>query len=115
MRFRDFNRWPSILMATALLFGSGLSARAEAALLQEGAIVDLGGRKGTLKKLDTLPYAESDYTRRFTFDKYENPKLKELRDRYKLEELIAPGKDEFDKQVILMDWAHRQFKKFGQP
>jgi len=29
--------------------------------------------------------------------------------------VIAPGKDEFDQQVLLMDWTHRQFKKFGQP
>jgi len=77
--------------------------------------VDLGGRTATLRKLDALPYVESDYTKRFKFDSFENPKLKELRERYYLDVVTAPGKDEFDKQVLLMDWTHQQFKKFGQP
>src|SRR2546423_440540 len=81
----------------------------------EGAILSLRGRYATLKKLNTFPYVESDYTKRFRFDSYENPKLKELRERYQLAEVVAFGKDEFDKQVILMDWVHHRFKKFGQP
>ena len=32
-----------------------------------------------------------------------------------LEKVIAPGRDEFEKQVRLMDWTHHQFKKFGTP
>src|SRR5205823_1953115 len=68
-----------------------------------------------LTKLDTLPFSESDYTKRFNFDSFENPKLKELREEYKLDSIIASGKDEFDKQILLMDWAHLQFKKFGRP
>lgn len=83
--------------------------------LSEGATVQLNGRTAKLRKLDTLPYVESDYTRRFKFDSFENPKLRELRERHYLDEVIAPGKDEFDKQVLLMDWTHKQFKKFGQP
>ena len=42
---------------------------------------DLGGRKVVVKKVDALPYVESDYTKRFTFDAFENPKLKELREK----------------------------------
>ena len=83
--------------------------------LKEGAIIDLAGRSATFKKLDTPPYVESDYTKRFKFDSFENPKFKELRMRYHLDDVVAPGKDEFDRQVLLMDWAHQQFKKFGQP
>jgi hypothetical protein len=83
--------------------------------LQEGAVFEFAGRKATLKKLDTLPYIESEFTKRFKFDAYDNPKLKELRERYKLDEVIAPGKDEFDQQVLLMEWTQRQFKKFGRP
>ena len=40
-------------------------------------------------KLDTLPFVESEYTKRFTFDAYENPKLKELRERYHLDDVVA--------------------------
>jgi hypothetical protein len=83
--------------------------------LKEGATFDLGGRKATVKKIDMLPFVESDYTKRFKFDAFDNPKLKELREKYRLDEVVAPGKDEFDKMVLLLDWTHHQFKKFGRP
>ncbi len=75
----------------------------------------LEGGVATVARLDTLPFVESDYTKRFKFDAATNPKLKELRERYKLNEVIAPGKVEFEKQILLMDWVHHQFKKFGRP
>jgi len=71
--------------------------------LKQGDAVRLGGRRAVLTKLDSLPYVESDYTRRFRFDTCDNPKLKELRERYRLDEVVAPGKDEFDRQVLLLD------------
>ena len=92
-----------------------LGAAAASVPLKEGGTVDLGGRAATLRKLETLPYVESEYTKRFKFDSFENPKLKELRERFYLDVVTAAGKDEFEKQVLLMDWTHQQFKKFGQP
>ncbi len=80
-----------------------------------GSTLDLGGRTATVRKVDALPYVESQYSKRFTFDTSDNPKLKELREKYKLDEVVAPGKDEFDRQVLLLDWTHHQFKKFGRP
>jgi len=80
-----------------------------------GAAIDLNGRKAVMQRLDTLPYVESEYTKRFRFDSFGNPKLRELRERHRLEEAVAPGRDEFERQVLLMDWTHRQFKKFGRP
>jgi hypothetical protein len=107
-------RWTLKVAALTLLPGvAGAQLAPES--LEEGVVFDLGAAKATLKKLDTLPYVESEYTKRFKFDAYDNPKLKELRERYKLDEVIAPGKDEFDRQVLLLDWTHRQFKKFGRP
>jgi len=41
--------------------------------------------------------------------------LKQLRQTYRLDEVISPGKDEFEKQVLLNDWVHHCFRKFGQP
>ena len=79
------------------------------------APVSLNGRTVTLTKMDSLPLVESEYSRRFKFDSFDNPKLKELSRRYKLGEVVASGRDEFDRQGILMDWVHRQFKKFGKP
>jgi hypothetical protein len=77
--------------------------------------IHLDGRTATVTKLDSLPFAESEYSKRFKFDSVSNPKLKELRERYNLDEVIAPGKDEFEKQLLLMDWVHHRFKKFGRP
>jgi hypothetical protein len=83
--------------------------------LPAGAAFEVGGQPGRLRELKTLPFVESEYTQRFHFDSFGNPKLKELRERYSLAEVISPGVDEFDKQVRLMDWVHRRFKKFGRP
>jgi len=111
------------MKASKLVCGSGvfffilstLCAQSGRESLKEGAVVALGGRTATVKKLHTLSYVEDDYTRRFKFDSFENPKLRELRTRYKLDDVVAPGREEFEKQVLLMDWVHQQFKKFGQP
>ena len=92
-----------------------LQAASSGEALRPGDNFELGGRKAALKRLDTLPFVKSDYTERFKFDSYANPKLKQLRERWKLDEVVGPGGDEFDKQVLLMDWTHRQFRKFGRP
>jgi hypothetical protein len=91
------------------------STRSANESLKQGDTINLGGRTATLRTLESLPFVESEYTKRFRFDSFDNPKLKELRQRGRLDEVIAPGQDEFDQQVRLMDWTHRQFKKFGRP
>jgi hypothetical protein len=83
--------------------------------LAQGSVVEAGGRRIVLQRLDSLPFVESEYTRRFNFDSATNPKLRELREQYRLDQVIADGKDEFDQQVRLMNWTHHQFKKFGKP
>ena len=113
---RSFTLRPS--SATLSLVGlltAAVCAQSASESLKESDTFNLSGRTATLKTLGTLPYVESEYTKRFKFDSFGNPKLKELRERHYLDEVIAPGKDEFDRQVRLMDWAHRQFKKFGRP
>lgn len=97
-----------LLAALALLAAQDVA-------LREGATFDAGGRTATLKRLDTLPYVDSEWSRRFRFDSAENPKLKELRERFKLDEVVAPGRDEFEKQLLLLDWAHARFPRFGRP
>ncbi|HUL51040.1 MAG TPA: transglutaminase domain-containing protein [Candidatus Nitrosotalea sp.] len=77
--------------------------------------IELGDRSVTVTKLESLPYVESEYSKRFKFDSFGNPRLKELREGHHLDQVIAPGRDEFDKQVLLMDWTHQQFKRFGRP
>lgn len=74
-----------------------------------------GGRTATAVRVDALPFVDDDYTRRFRFDAHGNPKLKELREAYGLAEVVAPGRDEFERQLLLLDWTHRRFGKFGTP
>lgn len=83
--------------------------------LQTGSVLRL--ESGTLKitRLQSSPLIQSEYTALFKFDSAENPKLRKLREHYRLEEVVASGRDEFEKQILLMDWVHHQFKKFGQP
>jgi hypothetical protein len=96
-------------LTTSLLADDG------AAAIAAGSSFDLAGRKATVTKLDSLPLVDNDYTKRFKFDAFDNPKLKELREHYKLDEVVSPGKTEFDRQVLLLDWVNHQFKKFGAP
>jgi hypothetical protein len=91
------------------------TAGAERAPLERGEAFDAGGVRYVVTTLDALPYVESDFTKRFTFDSFDNPKLKQLRERYRLDEVVAAGRDEFDRQVLLLDWVHNRFKKFGRP
>ena len=108
---------PDVTIHLALYVAVGLafSSPSSAGDVQPNTAIDLDGKTATLTKLDSLPYVESEYTKRFKFDSFSNPKLKNLREHYKLDKVVASGKDEFDRQVLLMDWTHRQFKKFGRP
>ncbi|MCU0917791.1 MAG: transglutaminase-like domain-containing protein, partial [Planctomycetes bacterium] len=90
-------------------------AAADLSSLQVGASVPLGTVTATVQRLDTLPFVQSEFTKRFRFDSFDNPKLKELRERYRLDAVVAPGKDEFERQVLLLDWVHHRFQKFGRP
>lgn len=95
--------------------GTTLLAQPNQPALTSGATIQWGDRSATLTKLDDLPYVDSEFTRRFKFDSAANPKLAELRRRYELDAVVAPGHDEFDRQVRLLDWVHHQFKRFGRP
>ncbi|MDB6031780.1 MAG: putative lipoprotein, partial [Verrucomicrobiales bacterium] len=115
---KPFEKWRALagLLASVLFtLPCPFCVHAEDEPFRPGAVIQLAGKHYTVKTIEALPCVEDVYTKRFHFDAFENPKLKELRSRYKLDDVIAPGKDEFEKQVMLMDWTHRQFKKFGKP
>ena len=46
---------------------------------------------------------ESKYS--FSYESYDEPKLVELRRRYKLDEVVRDAKSEFEKFVLLRDWV----------
>lgn len=102
-----------LLLAGAALVASGVAAWSKP--LRLGEPVALGDLTVRLTTLESLPVVEDDYTQRFRFDRFENGKLAELRDQYRLDEAVSVGRDEFDRQIHLMDWVHRQFRSFGRP
>ena len=113
MNFFEARFTPWILLL--LLFCSAVGGGEAGEQLLEGSEFQIRGKKFSVTKLQDLPYVESEYTRRFNFDSAENPKLAQLRKLYRLEEVIAPGGSEFERQVLLMDWVHNRFTRFGQP
>ena len=46
----------------------------------------------------------------FRSERLDHPGLAELRLRERLDEVIAPGRDEFEKMVLLCDWVNSQWK-----
>lgn len=80
-----------------------------------GKAVPMAAGTATLISVETLPWVTNEYSDRFRYESADNPKLAALRKRHSLDAVVTPGKDEFQKQLLLMDWTHRQFRKFGQP
>jgi hypothetical protein len=102
-------------MLRPLLLATIALAASAAEPLRTGSTFTVSGRQHTIIRLDTPSFVDSDYTRRFKFDVRDNPKLKRLREMYKLDEVVAKGKEEFERQILLLDWVHTRFKKFGKP
>jgi hypothetical protein len=96
-----------------LLAAFAWRVQAQDSVIRSSLVV--AGKPAKIQIVQSLPFVENEYTRRFHFDSADNPKLKELRNRYDLDAVIAPGRTEFQKQILLNDWTHRQFRKFGHP
>jgi hypothetical protein len=82
---------------------------------KSGDTFKVGALSVTVKEMTFLPVVENDYSKRFLYDTFDNPKLKALRESEKLADVVAAGKTEFDKQLLLMHWDYKRFKKFGTP
>jgi len=103
------------MMAAPASAAPASASRPDAQPLGAGQTVWAAGRQVTLTRLDDLPFIQDEYTARFTFDSHDNPKLKALRERHELEKVVAGGKTEFDRQILLLDWVHERIRKFGRP
>ena len=113
-----------VVLLAALILGLGIEALPPTALAKEpgampplraGDTLEILGQKAVVITLDSLPLVENEYSKRFKFDSHANLKLAMLCERYQLDAVVKPGRDEFERQILLMDWAHHQFKKFGHP
>jgi len=62
--------------------------------------------------MDNPLVVRSEYP--FFYEKYENPDLQRLRNQYSLEEIIAPGKNDFEQILLLNEWLVNHVP-FGSP
>jgi len=70
------------------------------------------GTNITCLGIDNPPIVRSDYP--FFYEKFENPDLQRLRNQYSLEEIIAPGKNDFEQILLLNEWLVNHIT-FGSP
>ena len=63
------NRYLITFIALLLIAKAARSAEP----LKQGDSFSIAGQRHVLTRLDTLPYVESDYTKRFKFDSADNP------------------------------------------
>ena len=77
--------------------------------LKEGEGSRVADRQAVIVKADVLPYVENEHTRASLWVPFGDPKLKTIRGTYKLDEVVAPGKTEFEKQRLLMRWVWDQW------
>jgi hypothetical protein len=80
-----------------------------------GDTVKLAGGEAVVRAMDVLPLVKNEFSERFKFDCFGAESLKTLRRQEKLDEVAAPGRTEFEKQALLLHWAHRRIKHFGTP
>jgi len=104
-------RWRWILVVIVV---SSVFSRAAPIQMKEGDSVVVAGRAARVVRYDVLPYIETSFSRVCVYDRYDNPKLAELRTKYNLEKVVSEGDTELEKQSLLMAWAHRAFE-FGDP
>ena len=91
------------------------AAGADLTTKKAGDTVKLAGGEAVVRAMDVLPLVRNEFSDRFKFDCFGEKSLQTLRKQEKLDEVAAPGKTEFEKQVLLMDWAHKRIKHFGPP
>lgn len=109
-----------LLLVAACVAGPVLAADAPtggslpAPGVRQGDRLELGGRTVSVLALDTLPCVSNKLTERLQFDKHGDPVLEKLRRDNRLDDVIAPGASEFEKQLLLMEWAFKQIQ-YGDP
>jgi hypothetical protein len=89
--------------------GPALPTGEGAAPLKAGQELRLGDLKAKVQTYDVLPYVRNEYSSRFVYELFENPQLSRIRQMYRLDDVIAPGKGEFQKQLLLMEWVFNQW------
>lgn len=63
--------------------------------------------KDKVKVISVKNFTLSKFAKNFQYEDFTEPKLKFLRQRYKLDKLILSSNEELDKFIILRDWLNR--------
>lgn len=123
----EFDVTDNLMMYIALTRPAGMSevyldclwlepvATGNIAEMDEGESFLLNGRPVTIERMSIVALVDNEYSKLFGFDSFDNPKLHRLREQEGLDEVVAGGEDEFDRQVHLLDWTHERFSRFGRP
>ena len=82
---------------------------------QAGERLRLGPHTVTVKEYDVTHVIRNQFGEPFRFDCHGGEGLRLLREREHLEDVVAAGRTEFDKQVLLLDWTYKRFPLFGPP
>lgn len=92
------------------------ATKADAAkALKAGDSFKVSGGTATVREVVSLPLVNNWCSERFAFDCHGKADLEQLRKQEKLDDVLAKGKSEFEKQLLLMGWAHKRIKLFGSP
>jgi hypothetical protein len=82
---------------------------------QPGETVEISGDRFRVAEIENPDIVGATFSKRFRYETWSNPKIRQLGDQYLLMQAISKGKDEFHQMVLLNSWVFGQFKKFGQP
>lgn len=80
-----------------------------------GDILNVNGKKVTVVEVDITPVIENVFSKRGSYDPASNPKYQQLRKMENLDKIVEGAKDEFEKQMRILDWAQKRLPKFGTP
>jgi hypothetical protein len=94
-----------------MVFGEAQSSEK----LKPGDVLTVNGKKVSVVEVDITPVIQNNLSSRGTYDPASNPKYRKLRETEHLDQLVANAKTEFEKQVLVLDWAQRRLPKFGSP
>lgn len=105
------------LATTGVMAANSPSAPAGDNLLARkvGESFKLGGAELVLKVVAVLPVVKNEFNEPYHWSAFGDENLQQLRQQEKLDDVVAAGKSEFEKQVLLLEWTFKRFKLFGPP
>ena len=83
--------------------------RIEQVLGPDHTVATPSGRRITVQEVHNEVIIRSPFV--FRYQPYDEPRLHELRRKYRLEEVVAGATNEFDGMMLLLNWTRSQFRR----